>query len=87
MTYLEQVRTFVIENFLFGDGTSLTDDTPFLQSGIINSTGILELIVFLEKTYGIKVEDAELLPENLDSLRNVAAFLERKVERRTAVTA
>ena len=78
MNYLETVKHFVVENFLFGDSSPLEDDTSFLESGIIDSTGILELIEFLEQTYDIKVEDEELIPENLDSLQNVVTFLERK---------
>jgi len=75
-----KVREFVVENFLFGDGESLKPDTSFLEEGIIDSTGILELVMFLEETYGIKIEDDELVPENLDNLRNMAGFLERKLK-------
>ena len=78
MDYIETVRKFVIENFLFGDGDILNDDTSFLENGVIDSTGILELVFFLEETFGIKVEDDELLPENLDTLKNIEAFLEKK---------
>jgi len=79
MVHVEAVREFVVENFLFGDGVNLKDDTSFLESGIIDSTGILELITFLEETYGIQIEDEELVPENMDSLQNVARFVARKV--------
>jgi len=81
MGYLETVRGYVIENFLFGDDSGLEEDTSFLESGIIDSTGILELIQFIEETYDIRVEDEELVPENLDSLKNVVQFLERKLNR------
>ena len=64
----EQLKQFVIENFLFGQQTDLRDDESFLESGIIDSTGVLELIMFLEEGFGIKVQDSELVPENLDSL-------------------
>lgn len=74
-----KVREYIIENFLFGEGDSLKDDTSFLEDGIIDSTGILELVMFLEETYGIKIEDDELVPENMDSLLNIAQFLERKL--------
>lgn len=80
MSYLNTVRQFIIENFLFGDELKLEDDMSFLENGIIDSTGILELIAFLEETYNIKVEDEELIPENLDSLNNVAAFIETKMQ-------
>ncbi len=79
MNYLEKVQEFVIENFLFGDGAQLTEETPFLESGIIDSTGMLELINFLEDTYEITIEDEELVPENLGSLKNVSRFLKNKI--------
>ena len=77
--YKETVQEFIVENFLFGDNSQLTDDVSFMESGIIDSTGILELITFLEETYEISVEDDELLPENLDSLLNVEVFLSKKL--------
>jgi acyl carrier protein len=79
MDYLGTVRHFVVENFLFGEGESLKEDTSFLEMGIIDSTGILELVFFIEETYGIKIEDDELVPENLDNLRNITQFLEKKL--------
>jgi len=78
MNYTNEIREFVINNFLFGDEASLQDDKSFLDSGIIDSTGMLELIMFLEQTYGIKIELEEMLPENLDSVNKVAAFLAKK---------
>ncbi|MFC1738375.1 acyl carrier protein [Planctomycetota bacterium] len=78
MNYSDKVREFIVENFLFGDGEQLQDDTSFLEEGIIDSTGILELIMFLEETYGLKIEDDELIPENLDNISNITHFLERK---------
>lgn len=74
------VREFVVENFLFGDGEALEEDTSFMEEGIIDSTGILELVFFLEETFGIKVEDAELVPENFDSLIRVSKYIEIKTE-------
>jgi acyl carrier protein len=78
MNNLETIRQFVVQNFMFGDGESLKDDTSFLGAGIIDSTGILELIMFIEDTYLIKVKDNELDPANLDSLKNLAEFINRK---------
>ena len=72
------IRNFIIENFLFGNANGLKDDTSFLEEGIIDSTGVLELVTFLEETFEIQVDDEELIPENLDSIDNVAAYLERK---------
>ncbi|HBZ57452.1 MAG TPA: acyl carrier protein [Syntrophobacteraceae bacterium] len=82
MNYRATVTEFVVENFLFGDGDRLEDETSFIGSGIVDSTGIMELVAFLEETYGIAVEDEEVIPENLDSLVQVVAFLERKMNGR-----
>ena len=75
----DKVRTFIVENFLFGNDDGLKDDSSFLDEGIIDSTGILELVSFLEEEFGIAVEDEELIPENLDSINNVTAYLEKKI--------
>jgi len=73
------VRNFIVSNFLFGaNGDSFTDQDSFLNKGIMDSTGILELIQFLEVNYQIKVEETETLPENLDSIDNVCSFVTRK---------
>ena len=85
MDTISKVREFVVENFLFGDGESLKDDTSFMEAGIIDSTGVLELIMFLEETYGVKIEDSELVPENFDNLQNVAHYLEKKLDPQSAV--
>jgi acyl carrier protein len=76
---IQQVRQFIINNFLFGDGSALADATSFLQSGIIDSTGILELVQYLEQTHKISIADHELVPENLDTLSNIKLFLEKKM--------
>jgi acyl carrier protein len=77
-TIQETIRNFIIENFLFGDPGDFSDADSLLEKGIIDSTGVLELVAFLEKTYGIKVADEELVPENLDSVSNVVQYLSRK---------
>lgn len=74
-----KVKEFIIENFLFGNANGLRDDTSFLEEGIIDSTGILELINFLEENFSITVKDEDLIPENLDSINNVNAYLARKM--------
>jgi acyl carrier protein len=76
----QQISAFVVENFLFGETNGLEDDTSFLENGIIDSTGILELVTYLEDTFGIEVEDEELVPENLDSIANVVQYLTTKQE-------
>ncbi len=73
-----EIRDFVIKNFLFGQADGLGDETSFLEAGIIDSTGVLELVAHLESTYAIKVEDTELTPDNLDSVEAIAGFIERK---------
>jgi acyl carrier protein len=74
-----EIRRFVVESFLFGEDAGLADDTSFLEKGIVDSTGVLELVAHLEKTYGIKVRDEELIPENLDSIDAIAVFLTKKL--------
>ena len=86
MGHLETVRDFVVENFLFGDGDQMQTDTSFMESGIIDSTGILELITFLEATYQISIQDEELVPENLDSLDKINSFLQKKLVRHRSMT-
>lgn len=78
MDVASAVRDFVIENFLYGDSGTLDDEASFLESGVIDSTGVLELVAFLEKTCGITIEDDEIVPENLDSLARITRFLQRK---------
>jgi len=75
----KQIREFIIENFLFGNANGLKDETSFLEEGIIDSTGVLELVTFLEENFDIQVADEELIPENLDSINNVTTYLERKI--------
>ena len=77
--YHKGVRDFIFSNLVFDDRAVLENDTSFLESGIIDSTGFLELIMFLEGTYGIKVAPEEMVPGNLDSLNRVAQFLKRKL--------
>ena len=74
-----QIREFVVENFLFGTDNGLKEDTSFLDEGIMDSTGALELINFIEETFFIVVEDEEMIPENLDSINNVVSYVERKL--------
>jgi acyl carrier protein len=73
-----KIREFIVNNFLFGNAEGLQDDTSFLEEGIIDSTGVLELVTFLEESFDIQVEDDELMPENLDSIENVKNFIKKK---------
>ena len=73
------IRKFIFDNFLFdAENSDLKNDDSFLDQGIIDSTGVLELVEWLEDECGIVVEDDELIPENLDSVNNLAAFIEKK---------
>lgn len=75
----EKLRLYVLDNFLFTDNQSeLNDDDSFMDKGIIDSTGILELIFFIEEEFSVKVEDEEMIPDNLDSINKVVKFIESK---------
>lgn len=79
MAVRDQIRTFILSNYYVADGTSLSDSASLLEQGIIDSTGVLEVIFFIEETFAIKVEDKEMLPENLDSIEKIANFVIKKV--------
>ena len=74
----ERIRQFILKNFYVADAASLLDDTSLLDQGIIDSTGVLEVIAFIEDEFGVKVEDEEMLPENLDSIDRIDAFVAKK---------
>jgi acyl carrier protein len=74
-----EIKSFIIENFLYGqDDAMLTEDVSFLDKGIIDSTGVLELVSFVEEKYGVSVGDNDILPENFDSISKLAHFISRK---------
>ena len=76
----QQVRTFIEDNFLFReDRASLSDTESLLEAGLIDSTGILELVAFIEAQFRIRVADAEIVPENLDSIRTIVAYVKGKL--------
>lgn len=77
---IKDIRTFIVENYLFGNETGLEENTSFTKSGTIDSTGMLELIQYLERTHKISIQDQELVPENFDSLSNISKFLEKKLQ-------
>jgi acyl carrier protein len=79
MQVKEEVRDYILRNYLFStDPSALDDGVSLMQTGVIDSTGVLELIFFLQAKYGIVIEDDEMIPANLDSVRNIAAFVARK---------
>ena len=73
-----EVRKFLLDNFSMGESAAIADDASFMEEHVLDSTGFVELVAFVEETFGIKVADAEMLPENLDSLVNIEAFVARK---------
>jgi acyl carrier protein len=75
----QQIRQFIIDTFLFGaEHEAPSNDDSLLEQRIMDSTGVLEIVAFLEERFGVKVEDEEMLPANLDSISKLAAFVERK---------
>lgn len=78
MTVIDNVRDFIATNFYVDDTDSLADEASLLELGIVDSTGVLEVIEFIETTHGVHVLDAEMLPANLDSIARIAGFIERK---------
>lgn len=80
-TIRDTIRAFVTETFFVDD---FSDEEFFLRAGIIDSMGMLQLVAFLQEKFGIEIRDEELVPENLDSLARVSAFVERKLNRSAA---
>ena len=73
------VRDYILQNFLMGDmGVQLKDDQSFLDHHILDSTGFIELVTFLESTWNFRIQDEEMIPENLDSLDNIERFVRSK---------
>lgn len=81
----QEVRSFIVENYLLAREDSLNNDDSFLEKGIFDSTGILELVSFVEHKYNIELEPDELVPENLDSIASLSRFLQRKVDGQNAI--
>lgn len=76
----KQVREYVVDNFLMGQrAEELTDETSFLARTILDSTGFLELVAFLEEQFAIEILDEEMIPDNLDSLNAIEAYVQRKL--------
>ena len=76
MSVKDKVRNYILENYLFTDDQSeLDDNASFLDKGIIDSTGILELVMFIEEEFNIQLNDEDMIPENLDSVENIVNFV------------
>jgi len=79
MSIQNDIKNFIIENFLFNNNQhKLNNEDSFLENGILDSTGVLELVAFVEENYDIKIQDEELIPENLDSISNLMNYVQRK---------
>ncbi len=80
MTKADKIRDYIVENFLFGNGDDLTEETSFYDDRILDSTGLLGLVLFIEQEFNIRIADDEVTPENLDSLAKINRFLTSKCE-------
>jgi acyl carrier protein len=78
MSDRKKIKDFILKNFLFSNDGALDEEESLVRNGVIDSTGVLEVIAFLEEAFGIKVADEEMIPDNLDSVSSMAAFVERK---------
>ena len=79
MSISATIQNYIRENFLFGAGTTLSDHGSLLEAGIIDSTGAMELVTFLETKFGIRVDDRDLIPDNLDSISAMTSFVTRRL--------
>ena len=79
MTIKEQLKDYIARNLLFSDdGFKYDDDASFLEEGIVDSIGVLELVAFVDESFGVEVEDQEVTPDNFDSVNKLAAYVQRK---------
>jgi acyl carrier protein len=80
----QQIVEFITTNFLFDESSNVLGEADsLLETGVIDSTGVLELVAFIEETYGIKIDDEEIVPENLDSIENITLFVTQKISQRS----
>ena len=79
MSNQQRIRQFILDNFYVSDPSELADDTSLVGTGLVDSTGILEVLAFLESEFGIRIADRETTPDNLESIERMAAFVARKL--------
>jgi acyl carrier protein len=84
MDVQKRVRQFIVENFYISNPSEVADDTLLVTAGFVDSTGMLEIVTFLETEFGIRIADHETTPENLESIARIAAFVARKQGERAA---
>ena len=80
----EKIYEFINEQFLKEAEKTINDDTSFIEEGVIDSVGVVELVAFLEETFGFRIEDEELIPENLDSVQRLVTFVQTKMGTKTS---
>ena len=85
MNIQNEIKNYIVENILFGDGTDLQPDASFQENGIMDSMSIMELIAFISKTYDIEIEDSDLVPENFDTLQDISRLVDSKTNSCTPV--
>ena len=78
MNAQEKIRGFVVQNFYVAEGDRLSDDASLIRTGVVDSTGVLEIIAFLEQEFGVLITDVETTPDNLDTIARIASFISRK---------
>jgi acyl carrier protein len=78
INYPKTVKEFIVDNFLFGDGAKLKVDTLLIEKGIIDSTGVVELVAFIEDNFNVRVTDEELVQDNFSSLNAIEKYLQSK---------
>jgi acyl carrier protein len=76
---LPAIRAFVVENLFLGDGTQLGDDDSLLEAGALDSTAVMELVAFLEKSFSIQVDNSEISPDNFDTVNRIVVFIQSKM--------
>ncbi len=86
MNIEEQIRQFILQNLYYAEDTILGEDDSFLETGVVDSTGVMELVAFIDAEYGVKAAPSELVVENFDSIRRLADFVRKKMPA-TKVTA
>ena len=78
MNIEEKIRDYIAKNLLFSsDGFNYDDEASFLEEGIVDSQGVMELVLFVEETFGVKVDDRDIIPDHFDSVNRLAAFVRR----------
>jgi len=74
-----RIRGFIVDTFLLGDDDGFADSDSLIDGGIVDSTGVMEIVAFLEETYGIPIDDDELVADNLDSVERLTKFVDAKL--------